>query len=88
VGASLMDKRQQKDFVNALTFALLVGAAMTDATAQQRDRLRAELKPLMPRIAEDGDLKPCARKLVEVMGQEWLPTGDFGRYIKALSCQR
>lgn len=70
----------------AMVVLMFVGAANADATPEQRARLRDEvLPPLRDESipARDAYVR-AARVVVDVMGPEWRPAGEWDEWITAL----
>lgn len=79
-----------RTFAGWLSFTLYFGAAMNDATLEQRTRFNAEIPPLLKRMrANDPAVwKPAAVKMMttvsEIMGPDWEPQGDWKNQIDIL----
>lgn len=73
-------------------FTLYVAAAFNDATISQRVLLRTKCRPMLARMRElenDDHNWPLAAKSLlmrihQVMGNKWLPEGEWSAYINAL----
>ncbi|MBK6556125.1 MAG: hypothetical protein IPG16_02565 [Comamonadaceae bacterium] len=66
-----------KQLAGHLAFLMFVGAARADANPEQRTRLRDEIKPMLDGFRETGNPEPTMRKVAEIMGEEWEPSGDW-----------
>ena len=64
-----------------LAFLMFVGAARADANPEQRTRLRDEIKPMLDGFRETGNPEPTMRKVAEIMGEEWEPSGVWAEQI-------
>lgn len=72
-------------FTSSLALTLYVGAANHDATPEQRQRLRETVMPEMRQVyAPTGDESTVRAAVLEVMGADWAPSGDWKRQIDAL----
>lgn len=74
-----------KDFSKTLAFVMVFGAAMNDATPEQRERMREEVAPMLEQFKEDGKTRPILYKVREIMGQRWDPSGEYGEYLTLLA---
>ena len=70
-----------KQLAGHLAFLMFVGAARADANPEQRTRLRDEIKPMLDGFRETGNPEPTMRKVAEIMGEEWEPSGDWPEQI-------
>jgi hypothetical protein len=75
------------DVSKALALVLCVGAAVADADEGQRRRLLDELQPMLPQIRADGVLRPSVEKLMEIMGEDWSPGGEYDIWLRRLGWQ-
>lgn len=67
-----------------LALVMFVAAARADATHEQRGRLDERLKPLIQSFRADGDPEPLLLKVIEIMGPEWEPSGEWKAWIDSL----
>lgn len=75
-----------------LAFTLFFGAAWHDATEQQRETLRAKIKPLMEDMKEPSISPAHGRQLTvmilvetqRIMGDDWKPSGQWATQIDKL----
>ena len=67
-----------------LALVMFIGSARAEATLDQRSRLAAEVKPLLGTFRADGDPKPLLLKVIEIMGPEWEPSGEWKAWIDSL----
>lgn len=70
----------------AMIVVLFVGAATSDASPEQRERLKAEaLPPLYDKALKPGNAyKACVLATAAVMGPDWRPRGEWDEWIVAL----
>jgi hypothetical protein len=69
-----------------LALVMLVGAATADADPTQRAMLRERV---LPPLSDQTLTPPEARRaaceaLLEIMGDQWEPTGDYARYLASI----
>jgi hypothetical protein len=68
-----------------LAFTLYLGAAVAEATPDQRAALQREVKPLIAELRESNAAAPKILNVVtRVMGPEWHPTGEWEQFISNL----
>lgn len=67
-----------------LGFTLYIGAARADATPEQVDRLKTGVMSELDLYRRTGDDRPIRKKILEIMGENWEPSGDWKRTIDAL----
>lgn len=72
-------------FVEPLAFALYIGAAMEAGDPMQRVRVKARVLPLLPQYRADGDERLIRAVIRDVLGAEWVPTGEWQAWIDKLS---
>lgn len=68
----------------SLQFTLFVGAAVYDATPEQRSMLQAQVTPLLVGYKETGDETWVREAVHRIMGPQWMPNTDFRRQIVEL----
>lgn len=68
----------------ALRFVLFVGAAMNDATPEQREVLDKKVRPLLEFYRSTGREAAVRIVIRDVLGQDWQPSGDFKKQIDLL----
>jgi len=66
-----------------MAFVMLVGAANADSDSYQRARLREEFLPLL-KNTKHWDAHQLTRKLQDIMGERWAPSGEWMAQIDAL----
>ncbi|EWT05055.1 hypothetical protein N864_07585 [Intrasporangium chromatireducens Q5-1] len=70
----------------SLRLVLLVGAARADATPEQLDALRDRIPEAMRgRYVSTGDETEVRAVLLDVMGRDWKPSGEWAAQIDRLS---
>lgn len=71
-----------------MIMSLTLGAALDDATPEQRAQLHALLKPgnsvAMDLYSMTGDTAPIYEIIQRIMGPAWVPAGDYARQIQEL----
>lgn len=67
-----------------LALVMLIGSARADSSEDQLARLRAEIPPLLRQFREDGVMRPIVDKVIEIMGVEWRPSGDWDLFLRKL----
>jgi hypothetical protein len=65
----------------SMAFLLFIGAACADATPEQSAQLRERVKPLLGTYRTDGNPRPVLETVLEVMGPDWQPTGEWRAWI-------
>lgn len=70
-------------FSGHLALVMFIGAARADADPTQRDRLKAEIPPLLEEYG--GSPETVLRQVVEIMGPQWRPTGEWATWIDGLT---
>jgi hypothetical protein len=72
-------------FSGHLALVMFIGAARADADPTQRDRLKAEIPPLLEEYVHEGSPETVLRQVVEIMGPQWRPTGEWATWIDGLT---
>lgn len=72
-------------FSGHLALVMFIGAARADADPTQRDRLKAEIPPLLEEYGDGGSPETVLRQVVEIMGPQWRPTGEWATWIDGLT---
>lgn len=75
-----------------LAFTLFFGAAWNDATEEQREVLRARIKPLLEESKDQSTSPARGRQLTamilvetqRIMGDDWKPSGQWAAQIDKL----
>ena len=67
------------------SLVMFIGAARADADPTQRDRLKAEIPPLLEEYVHGGSPETVLRRVVEIMGPQWRPTGEWATWIDGLT---
>lgn len=67
-----------------LAFVMFIGAARSDADEQQTSLLRERVLPLLDTFKADGNARPVLDAVLEVMGPDWQPRGEWSDYIDSL----
>lgn len=77
------------DLVNFLAFVAYVASARSDATAEQAVGLRCDVLPLLDRYRA-GEIPEDVifRKVEEIMGSDWRPSGDWADQLDVLGFAR
>lgn len=70
--------------VPALRFIMVLGAAQSDATPEQRRHMNDRIRPLMEQFREDGNPKPIIDQISATLGQDWRPSGEWAEFLKGL----
>lgn len=78
--------RVHEGMVQALGLVVYVGAARTDATDEQVDRLRAEVLPYLrsPQYRVRGDEQPVLDMIHAIMGHDWVPGPEWRVQLRKL----
>lgn len=79
-----MTGRHRAKWVPPLAMLMLIGSALADAEGDQKLRLREEITVLLRQFRDDGRMKPIIDKVIEIMGKEWRPTGEWDLFLKNL----
>lgn len=79
-----MTGRHRPKWTAPLALVMLIGSALADAGPEQRVRLREEVTVLLQQFREDGRMKPLIDKVIEIMGPDWRPTGEWDLFLKNL----
>lgn len=61
-----------------MTFIYVLSAARHDATPAQLAELREHVVPEVKKFRVTGDPAPVVKRIREIMGADWQPTGEFG----------
>lgn len=75
------------DLGRYLVVIALFGAAHQDADPKRVELLR-EIADMLKEPAADRPLDDIVRRVFEVMGPGWIPTGEFGAWIDELIAER
>lgn len=72
-------------FSRAMALAMVVGAARADAAEQGKfDDLKAQALPLLAQFRKDGDTKPLLAAIRRVLGEDWVPQGEWSEMLQKL----
>lgn len=72
-------------FSGHLALVMFIGAARADADPAQRDRLKAEIPPLLKEYRRGDSPETVLLRVVEIMGPQWQPTGEWATWINGLT---
>jgi hypothetical protein len=72
-------------FAGWLAFLMFVGAAKADATPEQAARLKSAVQPMIADLRAGGDPRPILAAVIEAMGPEWTPSGEWRAWIDSLT---
>lgn len=72
-------------FNRSMALSTVVGAARDDATAQGKfEQLKQEMLPLIAQFRKDGQPKPLLLGIRRVLGEDWLPQGEWAEFLEKL----
>ena len=74
-------ERGEEAITLAEALAQPVERRQADADPAQRDRLKAEIPPLLEEYVHGGSPETVLRRVVEIMGPQWRPTGEWATWI-------
>jgi len=75
---------EKRTLGGAMAFVLFVGAANADATPEKRKQLRERLTPLLETYRTEGNPKPILEAVIDIMGPDWEPHGEWATAIDAM----
>jgi len=72
--------------VQAMGLVMYVSAARHDATPAQTQRLQEDVLPYLrsDQYRRRGDEQPALDLIHAIMGEDWVPTGDWARQLELL----